>query len=90
MGWELLKNGEWVFEHMKTIKGPILMVVGTREKIVDYQKILDSAIGLEAEVQLKIWEGLYHETHNEPEKEQVIHYNIAWIDNLIARKRPVV
>jgi acylglycerol lipase len=90
MGWELLKNGEWVFEHMKTIKGPILMVVGTREKIVDYQKILDAAIGLESEVQLKIWEGLYHETHNEPEKEQVVHYNIAWLDNQLTNTRSIL
>lgn len=80
MGWELLKNGEWVHAHMKDIRGPILMVVGTREKIVDYQKIIDAAIGLEDQVELKVWEGLYHETHNEPEKEQVIRYNIAWFD----------
>jgi acylglycerol lipase len=88
MGWELLKNGEWVHAHMKEIHGPILMVVGTREKIVDYQKILDAAVGLESEVQLKVWEGLYHETHNEPEKEQVVHYNIAWLDNQLTKRQP--
>jgi acylglycerol lipase len=80
MGWELLKNGDWVFEHMKNIRGPILMVVGSREKIVDYQRILDAARGLEDQVELKIWEGLYHETHNEPEKAEVVKYNINWLD----------
>jgi acylglycerol lipase len=89
MGWELLKNGEYVSQHMKSIRGPILMVVGTREKIVDYQRIVDAALGTEDQVQLKIWEGLYHETHNEPEKEQVVHYNIAWLDNQLAKKQPV-
>lgn len=80
MGWELLKNGDWVFDHMNTIRGPILMVVGTREKIVDYKRILDAAKGLEDQVELKVWEGLYHETHNEPEKEAVVQYNIQWFD----------
>jgi acylglycerol lipase len=87
MGWELLKNGEWVHAHMKEIRGPILMVVGTREKIVDYQKIVDAAKGLDDRVELKVWEGLYHETHNEPEKQQVIGYNIAWLDNLLLKKQ---
>lgn len=80
MGWELLKNGEWTFHHMREIRGPILIVVGTREKIVDYQKIIDSVKGVEDRVELKIWEGLYHETHNEPEKAEVIGYNINWLD----------
>jgi len=81
MGWELLKNGEWVFNHMKELRGPILMVVGSREKIVDYQRVLDAAKGMDSKVlTLKVWEGLYHETHNEPEKAQVVQYNINWLD----------
>jgi len=28
---------------------------------------------------LKLWEGLYHETHNEPEKEEVIGFMIEWL-----------
>jgi alpha-beta hydrolase superfamily lysophospholipase len=81
MGWQLVKNGEWVFDHMDQLKGPILMVVGSREKIVDYQSILDAAKKTDSNVlTLKVWEGLYHETHNEPEKEEVLQYNINWLD----------
>lgn len=81
MGWQLLKNGEWVFDHMNQLRGPILMVVGSREMIVDYQTVIDSAKGLDSNVlTLKVWEGLYHETHNEPEKAEVIQYNIKWLD----------
>ena len=28
----------------------------------------------------KIWDGFYHETHNEPEKQQVLDYMIDWIE----------
>ena len=29
---------------------------------------------------LKIWDGFYHELHNEPEKAEVLKYIINWID----------
>jgi alpha-beta hydrolase superfamily lysophospholipase len=32
---------------------------------------------------LKIWQGLYHEIHNEPEKEQVFEYLHEWFDKHI-------
>jgi alpha-beta hydrolase superfamily lysophospholipase len=32
------------------------------------------------DVTLKLWEGLYHEIHNEPEKEQVLQFMIDWLD----------
>jgi acylglycerol lipase len=85
MGWQLLINGEWVFNHMKQLRGPILMVVGTRDKIVDYQRVADAAKGMDSKVlTYKEWEGLYHETHNEPEKEEVIGYNINWLNQLVS------
>jgi hypothetical protein len=30
---------------------------------------------------LKIWDGLYHEIHNEPEKEQVFAYLLEWLES---------
>jgi len=32
---------------------------------------------------LKIWEGLYHETYNEPEKKEVLEFLLTWIKKLI-------
>jgi alpha-beta hydrolase superfamily lysophospholipase len=31
-------------------------------------------------VTLRLWEGLFHEIHNEPEQGQVIQSMIAWMD----------
>ncbi|MBE2235329.1 MAG: alpha/beta hydrolase, partial [Anaerolinea sp.] len=28
---------------------------------------------------LKLWDGLYHETHNEPEKGEVIGFVVDWL-----------
>lgn len=32
------------------------------------------------DVTLKLWDGLYHEIHNEPEKEQIFGFTIQWLD----------
>jgi alpha-beta hydrolase superfamily lysophospholipase len=32
---------------------------------------------------LKLWEGSYHELHNEPDKDQVLAYILGWIDEHI-------
>ena len=29
---------------------------------------------------LKLWDGMYHELHNEPVKEQVFKFKIDWLD----------
>jgi alpha-beta hydrolase superfamily lysophospholipase len=29
---------------------------------------------------LKLWEGFYHETHNEPEKAEVLSFMIDWLN----------
>jgi alpha-beta hydrolase superfamily lysophospholipase len=32
---------------------------------------------------LKIWDGLYHEIHNEPEKEEVFKFLIDWLNKKV-------
>jgi len=33
---------------------------------------------------LKIWDGLYHEIHNEPEKEEIFKFLINWLDKKVS------
>ena len=41
-----------------------------------------------SECTLRLWDGLYHETHNEPEKQQVIEFALTWLDQVIGQPRP--
>jgi alpha-beta hydrolase superfamily lysophospholipase len=41
----------------------------------------DFAKGIKGDVSLKIWDGLYHEIHNEPEKQAVFEYTLNWINS---------
>jgi alpha-beta hydrolase superfamily lysophospholipase len=62
---------------------PLLMIHGNRDKLTypsgteDFAKLVRAAGG---DVSLKLWEDLYHEVHNEPEKAEVFKFMIEWLD----------
>ena len=62
---------------------PLLIMHGQEDQIA-YSSGSEGFAGIVRaagrDVTLKLWEGLYHEVHNEPEKEEVVQYMIAWLD----------
>jgi alpha-beta hydrolase superfamily lysophospholipase len=65
---------------------PLLIIHGKADKITYYSGSEDFAKLVSAagkDVTLKLWDDLYHEVHNEPEKEEVFKYMIAWLDKHI-------
>ncbi len=56
---------------------PLLRVHGTADQLT-YSSCNQEFAGLVwGDCTLKLWDGLYHETHNEPEKDQVLEYMIG-------------
>ena len=80
LGWDLLSSGKWIIEHAGELHLPLLLVHGCEDQIClcqGSQQFAEHApTGL---VTLKLWDGMYHETHNEPEKAEVLAYTLAWI-----------
>ncbi len=81
---EILKAVKSLGDHMGKISVPILIMAGTADTMADskgskdlYQKCSSK------DKTLKIWEGLYHELINEPEKDQVIAEVLAWTNSHI-------
>jgi acylglycerol lipase len=62
---------------------PLLIMHGTGDKVTyfsgseDFAKLVSEA---GTEVTLRLWNDLYHEIHNEPEKEEVFPFMIEWLD----------
>jgi alpha-beta hydrolase superfamily lysophospholipase len=62
---------------------PLLMMHGKDDKLTfasgseDFAKL---ARGKNKDVTLKVWDGLYHEIHNEPEQAEVFKVMIEWLD----------
>jgi alpha-beta hydrolase superfamily lysophospholipase len=78
LGWTMVEQGNWLLQHAQEFPLPLLLVVGSQEKIVDRNKIVQFAEHV-PQVEFKTWDGLFHETHNEPEKEKVLNFELKWI-----------
>ena len=78
---EMLDAMMRVNNEMGKIKLPVLILQGSEDFMADPQgaKSLHANVGSEDNT-LKIYEGLYHEIFNEPEREQVLSDVAAWLD----------
>ena len=74
LGKTMLTGIDFCFEHAKEIGPALLLMHGTADKLTypsgsaDFDKLAGET---NKDVTLKLWDGMYHEIHNEPEKAQV-------------------
>jgi alpha-beta hydrolase superfamily lysophospholipase len=71
--------GPFAIEHAHKIKLPALVYHGSGDKITSHLGSLELKNKAGENVEVKIFEGLYHELHNEPEKQEVFNYINNWI-----------
>ena len=65
------------------LKLPLLLMHGSSDQITDPDGSRQFSESNKNNCTLKIWEGLYHEMYNEPEKEEVFNYLMNWINKLL-------
>jgi len=77
-----VSSGEYVLNNAEKINVPVLLLHGEEDKITspDASRDIASRSGL---VNFRLWEGGYHELHNEPFSEKVFSYILDWINNNI-------
>ncbi|MEN6410221.1 MAG: alpha/beta hydrolase, partial [Anaerolineaceae bacterium] len=81
MGINMIRNGSWIIEHAAECKVPLLLMQGSADHLVSpaaTQSFAEKATG--CSLTYKIWDGFYHETHNEPQKAQVLQTMTDWLD----------
>jgi len=80
-GSELLKSTKIISARMAELELPMLIMHGGEDKLADVSgsEMLHAKVSSKDKT-LKIYEGLYHEIMNEPEKEQVFADILAWLD----------
>jgi alpha-beta hydrolase superfamily lysophospholipase len=78
---EMLRAQVDTLQHARDLRLPLLVMHGAADPIVSPQASREfyEAAG-SADKTLKLYDGLYHEIFNEPEKEQVLADLIAWLD----------
>lgn len=83
LGKAALSAIELCFARAGELPVPLLMMHGQKDRIAfasgseDFARLLRAA---GRDVTLKLWDELYHEVHNEPEKEEVLRFMVHWLD----------
>jgi len=79
-GKHMLNALDWLWEHAHQVHYPLLLMHGTADELAYYSGSQEFVAKIPNNCTLKLWEGLSHELHNEPEKEQVFEYLIDWLN----------
>jgi alpha-beta hydrolase superfamily lysophospholipase len=79
LGFSSIDAGLWALENTDKLDIPILLMHGDSDKITSHIATMEFSEKTKALSTLKIWEGFYHELHNEPEKHKIFDYVLNWI-----------
>lgn len=82
MGIEMMETGKEAIERAAEIKIPILIYHGTLDRLTSHDASQRFAQRCGSNARFISYEGLYHETHNEPEKELVLNNVLQFIKQL--------
>ena len=88
LGKTAIKAIEFCFAHASEFKPPLLIMHGAADKLTypsgseDFAKLASEN---NRDVTLKLWDGLFHEIHNEPEKAEVFKVMIDWLEKHLER-----
>ena len=74
--------GRWAMENADQFNLPLLLMHGGDDRITSSEASKRFATHVPKDCTLKIWQGLFHELHNEPEKEEVLGYIINWLNSI--------
>ena len=82
LGAFLIDGAEYVLAHADEWQLPLFLAHGSADGIcpIAGSESFMKATKPDAPVIFKVWEGAYHETHNEPNKELAINAFLDWID----------
>ncbi len=78
-GIDMLAYSKELDEFTGTFPLPLLLVHGTADGVTDFEATKSFSERVQGDITFKAWEGLFHETHNEPEQEKTIGFLIGWI-----------
>lgn len=80
LGIDLLNTGQWLLAQKGPFPAPLLLMQGSADRVVDPQATRQLAENLSSDITLKLWEGGYHELHNDNQQQEVLAYLLAWVN----------
>ncbi len=75
----IYESGLWALEHAAEFPLPLLLMHGASDPITSAEASRKFAEKAGDKVTLKVWDGLFHEIHNEPEKAEIFKMMLDWL-----------
>jgi acylglycerol lipase len=85
MGVEMIETGQWAIDNAEKLRIPTLVYHGSEDKLTSFSASKEFTKNAGKLVTFLPFEGLFHETHNEPEKKDVFKKIILWLNNLLQK-----
>ncbi|MGH1437598.1 MAG: lysophospholipase [Lewinella sp.] len=82
-GMSMLEAAEALDKYKGAFPVPLLLMHGGEDGLTSPQGSEDFVGRITGNVTFKKWEGLYHEIHNEPEREEVMAMMVNWINEMV-------
>jgi alpha-beta hydrolase superfamily lysophospholipase len=79
---EISRAGEYALQHADQLTCPLLLMHGTADNLTSFAASLEFSGKMKVNHVFKAWEGLYHELHNEFEKEKILGFIKEWLDKI--------
>ncbi len=76
-----METAEWAIKNASRLNIPMLLMHGTNDRLTSYKGSEEFAKNAGENVDLKLWEGAYHELHNDILKNEVLDEMIKWTNN---------
>jgi alpha-beta hydrolase superfamily lysophospholipase len=77
---------ERVFAHAADFNTPLLLMHGAADRLTYPHGSQEFAALVPENCTVKLWDGLYHEIHNEPEQNEVFAFMIDWMNSQLRNK----
>jgi alpha-beta hydrolase superfamily lysophospholipase len=84
LGLDIIEKGEWAVTHADELSLPLLLMHGGADQMASADASIEFAQRAGSVCTLKVWEGLYHELHNAPEKDEVFEFLLQWLQDTLA------
>jgi len=79
----IYEASQWALEHAAEFPLPLLILHGSDDRITSPVGSQEFAANAGENITLKIWQGGYHELHNEPEQDQFFTFVIDWLNQRV-------
>ncbi len=79
------ESGLYAFDHAAEFPLPLLLMHGTADRILSAEASRQFGAAAPNSVTTRLWEGHFHEIHNEPEQAEVLKAMVEWLDAQVRR-----